>query len=117
MRRVDSNFVSCPTFHLITWSDHKLVSVSLRLANRPSLAGYWKFNTSLVEIRDFRDWLESLIKRALVGAVTDNRWWVSLKHGIRDFVTKYGRQLNLDRTKEAISIKDRLSRAVAGGTP
>ena len=115
VRRADIDFVSCPTFHLIAWTDHKLVRVSLRLANRPSLAGYWKFNTSLLEIRDFRDRLESLIQRALVGAVTGNRWWGSLKHRIRDFATKYGRQLNLDRTKEAKSIDDRLSRAVSGG--
>ena len=39
-------------------------------------------------------------------AVTGNRWWVSLKHRIRDFATKDGRQLNLDRTKEAKSIED-----------
>ena len=90
MRRADSDFVSCPMFHLISWTDHKLVRVSLRLANRPSLASYWKFNTSLLEIRDFRDRLESLIKRVLVGADTRNRWWVSLKHRIRDFATKYG---------------------------
>ena len=109
IRRADIDFVSCPTFHLIAWTDHKLVRVSLRLANRPSLAG-------LLEIRDFQERLESLIKRALVGAVTGNRWWVSLKYRIRDFATKYGRQLNLDRTKEAKSIEDRLSRAVAGGT-
>ena len=100
---------------MIAWTDHKLVRVSLRLANRPSLAGYWKFNTSLLEIRDFRERLESLIKRALMRGVTGNRWWVSLKHRIRDFATKYGRQLNLDRTKEAKSIDDRLSQAVAGG--
>ena len=99
----------------MAWTDHKLARVSLRLANRPSLAGYWKFNTSLREIRDFRERLESLIKRALVGVVTGNRWWVSLKYRIRDFAIKYGRQLNLDRTKEAKSIEDRLSRAVAGG--
>ena len=73
-KRADSDFVSCPTFHLIAWTDHKLVSVSLRLANRSSLAGYWKFNTSLLEIRDFRDRLDSLIKRALAGAVIGNRW-------------------------------------------
>ena len=115
VRRADIDFVSCPTFHLIAWTDHKLIRVSLRLANRPSLAGYWKFNTSLLEIRAFRDRLESLIQRALVGEVTGNRWWVSLKHRIRDFATKYGRQLNLDRTAEAKSIDDRLSRAVAGG--
>ena len=115
VRRADIDFVSYPTFHLIAWTDHKLVRVSLRLANRPCLAGYWKFNTSLLEIRDFRDRLESLIQRALVGAVTGNRWWGSLKHRIRDFATKYGRQLNLDRTKEAKSIDDRISRAVVGG--
>ena len=115
VRRADIDFVSCPTFHLIAWTDHKLIRVSQRLANRPSLAGYWKFNTSLVEIRDFRDQLESRIKRALVGAVTGNRWWVSLKYSIWDLATKYGRQLNLDRTAEAKSIDDRLSRAVAGG--
>ena len=72
VRRADSDFVSCPTFHLIGLTDHKLVRVSLRLANRPSLAGYWKFNTSLLGIREFQDRLESL-KRALVGAVTGNR--------------------------------------------
>ena len=114
VRRVDIDFVSCPTFHLIAWTDHKFVRVSLRLANRPSLAGYWKFNTSLLEIRNFRERLESLLKRALVGAVTGNRWWVSLKNRIRDFASKYGRQLNLDRTKEAKSIDDTLSRVVAG---
>ena len=100
---------------MIAWTDHKLVSVSLQLANRPSLAGYWKFNTSLLEMQDFRERLESLNKRVLVGAVTGNRWWFSLKHRIRDFATKYGRQLNLDRTKDAKSIEDQLSRAVAGG--
>ena len=115
VRRAYIDFVSCPTFHLIAWTDHKLIRVSLRLANRPSLAGYWKFNTSLLEIRDFRDRLESLIHRALVGAVTGNRWWVSLKHRIRDFAPKYGRQLNLDRTAEAKSIDDRLCRTVARG--
>ena len=104
VRRGDIDFVSCPTFHLIAWTDHKHVRVSLQLANRPSLAGYCMFNTYLLEIRDFRDRLESLIKRAFVGAVTGNRWWVSLTHRIRDFATKYGQQLNLDRTKEAKSI-------------
>ena len=115
VRRADIDFVRCPTLHLIAWTDHKLVSVSLRLANRPSLAGYWKFNTSLLEILDFRHRLESLIQRALVGAVTGNRWWVSLKYRIRDFATKYGQQLNLDKAKEAKSIDDKLCRAAAGG--
>ena len=55
------------------------------------------------------------MKRALVGAVTGNRWWVSLR--IRDFATEYSQQLNLDRTKEVKSIDDRLSQALPVGTP
>ena len=109
VKRADIDLVSYPTCHYKTWTDHKLVWASLRLANRPAVAGYRKFNTSL---RDFRDRLESLIKRALVRAVTRNRRWVSLKYRIRNFATNYGRQINLDRTK---SIEDRISRVVAGG--
>ena len=96
-------------------TDHKLVRVSLRLVDRPSLASYWKFNTSLLVIRDFRERLESLIQRALVGAVFGNRWWKSLKFRIRDFTIKYVQQLQLDRVKKAKSLEDRLSRAVAWG--
>ena len=50
-----------------------------------------------------------------MAAVTGNRWWVSFKYRIRDFATKYGQHLNLDKAKEAKSIDDWLSRAVAGG--
>ena len=52
VRRANTNLVSCPTCHLIAWTDHKLVRISLQVANTPSLAGYWKFNTSLLDIRD-----------------------------------------------------------------
>ena len=86
-------------FHYIGQTDHRLERVSQQLANKPSLVGYWKFNISLLEIRDFQDRLESLIQRALVGVVTGNWRWRSLNHGIRDFALKYGQQLNRDRTK------------------
>ena len=46
--------------------------------------------------------------------VTRNKWWGFLKYGIRDFAIKYGHQLNLDRTKMAKSLEDKLSRAVKG---
>ena len=82
VRRADSDHVTCPTFHWLGLTDPKLVRVSLWLANRPSLAGYWKFNTSLQEISDFQEWLGNLIQQALVGAVTGNRWWGSLKYRI-----------------------------------
>ena len=69
VRRSDTDLVTCPTFHWLCLNDHKLVRVRLRLANNPSLAGYWKFNTSLLEIGDFQEQLGNLIQRALVGAV------------------------------------------------
>ena len=59
--------------------------------------------------------LENLIKRALVGSVIGNKWWVSLKYRIRDFAIKYRQQLAQDRAKKAKSLEDRLSRAVEVG--
>ena len=112
VRRADSDFVTCLTFHYVGQTDHKHVKASLQLANRHSLVGYWKFNTSLLEIGNFRLRLETLIQRALVGTVTGNKWWRSLKYRIRDFAINYGRQLTLDRSKKAKSLEDRLSRLV-----
>ena len=80
---------------------------SVWLANRLTLAGYWKFNTSFLELRNFRDRLESPVLQASVGMVTGNKWWGSLRHRIRDFAIKYGRQL-----KVAKSLEDKLSRVV-----
>ena len=39
----------------------------------------------------------------------------SLKHRIRDFTPKYGRQLNLDRSKVAKSLEDKLFQVVEIG--
>ena len=58
VRRAHTDFVSCPTFHWVGQTDHRLVRVNLRLDNRPILSGYWQFNISLLEILDFRDRLE-----------------------------------------------------------
>ena len=53
VRRADSDFVSCPTFHLILLTDHKLVRVSLQLTNRlvwpatrSSIPPYGRYGTS-----------------------------------------------------------------------
>ena len=112
VRRADCDLVTFPTFHWLELADRKLVRVSLRLAYRPCVAGYEKSNTSLLEIRGFWERLEILIQRVLMGAVTKNKWWGSLKYRIRDFAIKYGRQFKLDRTK---SLEDRLSWTVEGG--
>ena len=111
VRRADSDLVTCPTFHWLGRCDHKLVRVSLRFVNRPSLASDWKFNSSLLKIWDFRVRLENLIQRALAGAVIGNKWWASLKYRIRDFAIKYSQQLALNWAKKAKSLEDRLSRA------
>ena len=73
------------------------------------------FSTTLLEIRDFRERLETLIQQVLVEAVTGNMWWGSLKYRIRDFAIKYGRQFKLDRIKMVKSLDDRLSWAVERG--
>ena len=104
-RGADSEFVKCFTFRYVAQTDHSLVRVSLGLADGPSLGSNWKFNTSLLEIRDFQDRLESPYQRALVEAVTGNKWWGSLKHRSRYFAIKSSRQLNLDRTKMAKTLK------------
>ena len=51
VRKADSDFVSCPTFHLIAWTDHKLVSVSWLIglvwpATGSSIPPYWRYGTS-----------------------------------------------------------------------
>ena len=112
VRKADTDFIKNPSFHKTV---HWFVRVSLRLADRLSLASYWEFNTYLLEIRDFRDQLESLVQRTLVGAVTGKKWWGSLRYRIRDFAIKYGHQFNLDRTKMAKSVEEKLSRVVEGG--
>ena len=48
-------------------------------------------------------------------AVTGNKWWGSLKYGIKDFTIKYNRQIKLDSTKMTKSLDDRLSQTVKRG--
>ena len=105
VRRANIDLSTCPTFHWLGWTDHKLIRVSLWLVNRPSLASYWKFNTSLLEIWDFRVRLENQIQQALVRAVIGNKWWASLKYRIRDFAIKYSQHLALNRAKKAKSFR------------
>ena len=49
------------------------------------------------------------------GAVTGNKWCVSLKYRIRDFAIEYGTKFNLDRAKKVKSLDDRLFQAVERG--
>ena len=117
VRRGDVDFLSCPTFHLLGHSDHKLVMARLNLSARPKLAGYWKFNSTLLELEDYRLKVTELIQRALVGAVTGSKWWVSLKAKIRRFSVQYSQRLALDKAKAKKRLEDKMTRAVEGGDP
>ena len=63
-------------FHWVGQTDRRFVRISLRFSNRPSQAGYWKFNTSVQEIWEFLFWLDNLIQRVPMGAATRNKWCV-----------------------------------------
>ena len=95
----------------------KLLTVTLRLSDRPRLASYWKLNTSVLGVCDYSEGLVLLIKRALVGAVIGNRLWADLKFRIRDFTIKYCQRLALDKAAKVKAIEDRISRVVDGGIP
>ena len=71
VRIADIGSVSCPTFYRLGFADHKLVLVSLCLGDRLSMAGYWKFNTFLLEIWSYRGWLENMIQKVLVGRLLE----------------------------------------------
>ena len=109
VKRADTDFLACTSFDYIEPTDRRIVRLSLQLRNSLSLPIYWKLSTSLLKIRDFRNRQESQIQRTLVGAVTRNRWWGSLKHSIGDFVIRHGSQLNLDRNKVAKCLEDKVS--------
>jgi len=117
VRRADVDILDCPVFHLYAWSDHKLLTVALRLNDRPRLVSYWKLNTSVFGIRDYRERLAILLQRALVGAVIGNKWWADLKFRIKDFTIKYCQRLALDKAAKVKAIEDKISRALDGGDP
>ena len=117
VRRVDVDFLTCPTFHKYSYSDHAIVVARLRLGNRPKMTGHWKLNISLLERRDFRDRLEGLIRRELVGAVVGNKWWASLKFRIKSFAVKYSQRLAKIKARTAKTLELNVSQTVAGGDP
>ena len=69
VRRADVDFVTSPTFIWlgVQGVDHKLVKARILLSDRPSLAGYWKFNLSHYERKDFRDALDEFLRGKLEG--------------------------------------------------
>ena len=63
--QVDLDYLDGPSFELCKYSDNKISCVSIRLEKaRRRMSGYWNFNSSLLDERDFRNQPE-LIKRKL----------------------------------------------------
>lgn len=93
VRRVDLGLLGCLSFHSIVYSDHRFFWVHLKLDKpRISTAGYWKFNTSLFEEKDFWDQLLLTLMRQSTGSVFENKWWDHLKATIRSFVAELDKQ-------------------------
>ena len=74
--------------------------------------GFWKFNSSLLDEKDFRDQLELMLKRELMGAIIDNNWWGKHKDRIRSLLRRVEERLKLDNVTEQRLIKDKLDRTV-----
>ena len=62
-----------------------------------------------------RSYLDRVLVRRADTDFTGNKWWGFLKYRVRDFTTKYNRHLNLDRSKVAKSLEDKLSQATEEG--
>ena len=116
VRRVDVGVLDCPSFHNIVYSDHRLVRVRVNLDRpKPKLAGYWKLNTSLFDVKGFRDGLLLTLQRELTGAIIGNKWWVKIKEAIRSFAANFSRRLNLDSRAAKATLESSLDRAVEEG--
>lgn len=107
-------FLSYPTFHSLGRLDHKLVMAHFNLSTRPKLARYWKLNTFLLAMQDFRDKVTEIIRRTLMGTI---KWWVSTKAKIRRFSIQYSQCLAQNKVRAKKHLEDRLTWAVAGGIP
>lgn len=56
---------------------------------KPRMAGYWKFNMSFLNVKDFRDQLLLIIQQELACSVFGDKLWVHLKDSIRSFTADY----------------------------
>lgn len=94
VRRVDLDLLGCPCLHSVVYLDHRLVQVRIKFdKSNVRMAGYWKFNISLLNGRDIRDQLLLIIQRKLTGTVFENKWWGHLKDTIYDKATNMAAKL------------------------
>ena len=60
------------------------------------MTGYWKFNSSLLDERDYQSQLELMLNQELTIAIGCS-WWAKLTDRIKSFAVGYYRKLKLDR--------------------
>ena len=75
------------------------------------MSGYWKFNSSLPDEKDFQDLLELMFKRELTEIIISSKWWGNLKDEIRLFDSD-NKRLKLNKSAEQRLIEAKLDRAV-----
>ena len=116
VRRVDLDLIGGPSFQAYNNFDHRFVYFKIRL-DRPKvrMSGYWKFNASLLEDKNFQDRLAILIQRELTGAILGNHFWSHLKDSIRSFAADYSRRLTIDRLTAQKTLQSKIDRAVLAG--
>ena len=74
-----------------------MTSLSVKLDKvRLEMSGYWKFNTSLLDEKDFQDQIELTQRQELAGTIIGNSWRANIKHRIGSSAADYSRRLKLE---------------------
>ena len=74
VKRVDLDLLGGPSFEAYKNSDQKILSVAISLDKaKHRMSGSWKFNSSPLDKKDFREQLELMLKRELMGAIICNK--------------------------------------------
>lgn len=98
--------ISCPL------SDHSIVSAHLTLTNTPPRASRWRFNTSLLQNKEFCTFLNNNLKTFIeinTGSVEDPRFlWDAIKGSIRDSAISFSSYLKKNRLQKISDLEDTL---------
>lgn len=77
------------------------------------MAGYWKLNTSLFDVKDLQEHL--LLTLQLMGTVVGNKSWAILKSSVRSFAVDFSERHNLDRLAVQTTCEVRVDRTIKLG--
>ena len=95
--RVEQVYFDGPSFEPYEDSNNKVFRVFIRLDKaKRRMSNYWKFNSSLLDEKDFRNQLELILKWELLVDICGNSCWANNKDNFRTFAADYSRRLKLD---------------------